>query len=476
LKIMIDCGVSTVSLSYMGLRRRVKFTRPWTIAEHYPKDLDIFLDSGSYTLNRPGASYSDDDARALASAYIEFVTENLDSVTMVSEFDATQLGQDWIQGMREDFWDDLPAEKFLPVWHEETGPEELERLCARYKRVGVLPTSTGSWADSGPTLNRLVSRYGVRLHGVSMTQMDAMREIRWDSVGSTSWLSPVKNGDFIVWTGHDLSRYPRSHRDSGRKRHRTWCEQNGFDPALLADDSTPAGKKEVLRLSLWSWQHFVADINRRRGSNYTPPAPGEALPEEPPAEVDIDTLDPRNLDLVPARPTERRRQLLPIIGYTPPAGTGEDSGPGSMTPNSRSLMACDTCFAKDKCPGFQAGASCLYEIPVVVRTVPERMSVWDTMIEMQTQRVLRMLMFEQFEGGYADSNASSEIDRLHRMLKTRADAEKQGFSLTISGTSNAEPGMLSRVFGDRAGAQMSALPAPQYSAEVMSEIIDVDAT
>jgi hypothetical protein len=481
--LLSEAGIETVSLSYMGLRRRIKHPLNWSIADHFSGQ-QVFLDSGAYTVNRSDDEYSEDELLEIASEYMEFVRLNLDSLVMASEFDAQILGQEWIGGTREDFWNDL-GDKFLPIWHSDLGTDELEALATRYPRVGVLQAGV---ADHTALLNRIVTRHGTRLHGVSMTQVDAMKGVRWDSVGSMSWLAPMTNGETIVWNGRELKRYPKKSKDSCRKRYRSWFTDSGFDADLIADDSTPEGKKELLRLSLWSYEKLVGQINLRssvattlfgNGGETVAANPGFSENEENPdpggSPVDTHAPESRSTELVPTSPRKREnRTLLPIIGVQSGGDEDDDSAP-QMRSSSRTLLACDNCFIKDKCPEFSAGSECAFDIPASIRTMPERIAIWDTLIEVQIKRTLQMAMIEQVEGGYADANTSSEIDRTNRMLKSRADAEKQGFTITQTVSANASAGMLSNIFGDKAGSQMAALPAPQTPEQIMEDagIIDI---
>ena len=480
-KLLAECGVKTVALSYVGLSRRVKFARPWAIEDHFPQDMQVFLDSGAYSINRKGEdAYTEEQIFDMAQKYMAFVTENIDRVSLVSEFDAISLGPDWVNGMREDFYDDLPDDKFLPIWHSDTGLEELERLVSRYARVGVLQVGDAD-QQLVTVLNAHSQRYGVKFHGVAMTKMEAMQEFRWDSVGSLSWLSPMMNGDTIIWTPQNkLIRYPKKYKDSSRSRHRSWLEKNGFDVAAIKEDDS----HEVLRLSLWSWEHFVDAINGKAvldpfGSVTKPTVDGDGqIPEEDGGPVDDSTPGSLNGELMTREPVNRETRLLPIMQsmvqtVRMPGDDGEEQQEiRTLEVSAKSLLACDNCFMKDKCPGYQPHHACAYEIPVEVHTMPQRAAVWDSMLAMQFQRVLRMQMVEQLEGGYVDQNLSAEIDRLARMLKARADTEKSGFSLHVEGSVQGDTGMLSRIFGKEAGTGMSALPAPERAQDIVeAEII-----
>jgi hypothetical protein len=459
--------VPDISLSFVGLARRN--TSNWHLAEHFPEQQNIFLDSGAYTFNRD-TNASRDDAVAMANRYMEFTANNADRLEMFSEFDAQILGQDYIQALREDFWDNL-GDKFMPIWHADSGMEELERLASTYKHVGILQTDIDG-RDIGPVLNNLVGTYGVLLHGVALTHMGLMRSIKWDSVGSTSWLSPSQYGDTFVWTGKELKRYPMKYKETARKRHRVLFDREGFDAEKIAADD----RTEVLKLSIWSWTQFINDINRHGVTTL----PDNVIPFN--GEIDntvVDTLTPdtRNDELV----TQRPLQTIPVMDvYYQTIQERDENGEETtsevpiISPRSGSLRMCNTCFLKGKCPGFQPNANCLYDIPIEVKTPQQLRALYDGLVAFQTQRVMFMQMAEQIEGGYADPNLSSEIDRLQRLIKQKQDAEREGFTMTMQVTDTTKTGAMSRFFGaDVAQKLNSQLPAASADAIIHdAEIID----
>lgn len=475
-KLLADNHVSNVSLSYMGLRRRTKFKRPFLLSEKFPDEQSIFLDSGAYTINRETSlSYGEDELVSIAAHYMSLVHQNIDRIGMVSEFDALPLGYDWISAMREDFWDDLPEDKFLPIWHPEFGLEELDKLARRYPRIGVPQTALGG-RNLVPLLNGYVQTMGTKLHGIAMTKPDEMAAVRWDSVASTSWISPSKFGDTIVWTGNQLKRYPKNMKEQARKRHRTLFTQHGFDAVKIeADDTT-----EVLRLSIWSWKQLAESLERHRPMNSVV-ATFTDMDEPQNTEIQqpvVDNLPEKvgnNLPTLQVR-EEAEMQPIPVLGFHTKTERYEDSEGNSQTREIRipyirsdSMRRCDTCFLASKCPAFRPGYNCAYNIPLEVRTKDQVRGLFDSLIEMQTQRIMFMRMAEDLEGGYADPNLSGEIDRLERLIARKHEMEQEGWSLKVEAKGNG-PGIMSKFFGAQAGEQARALPAP---APVDDNIIDV---
>lgn len=454
-----EAGVTDVYLSYIGLRRRVKFSKPWLIAEKLP-GMSVLLDSGAYTVNQEEEQDLDELAE-IATGYMAFVQANLEAVEAFTEFDALPLGLDWIRGVRDDFYDDLGS-KFVPVWHPSYGIDELERLAARYSRLAVSSTSTRD-RDLIPALNKLVDSRGTKLYGLGLTKPDTMRAVRWEGVGSTSWLSPMKFGETQVWTGRELKWYPVKYKEQARKRHRTLFTSNGFDAAKIAADDA----HEVTRVALWSWQKLVDDINRRKRVTQAP---------EPATEPDAEILDlpvthepdsGLNEELVAERPV-RERQTLPVVGLTETEGQIPE-----LHARSESLRKCDTCYLRERgCPGYQPGADCLYEIPVEVKTPDQVRALENTLIKIQTDRVMFMKMAEDLEGGFPDSNLSNEMDRLTKMIRNQREGNLAKFNLNISASQPIEGGGILSSLGWEKAAEAQQIEAPHPADELMKHIID----
>jgi hypothetical protein len=450
-------GHHTIAMSFVGLSRRTRFRKPWAVSDHFSPDTEVLLDSGAYTFNREGSTATEQEAVAMAVAYMSFVRHNASHLDGVTEFDALILGDAWIRGAREDFYDDL-GPLFIPVWHSLSGVAELEHLAGKYGRVGILQDDADE-EDHEAMLQQLAAA-GIRLHGMGMTRTRTMRQIAWDSVSSTSWLSPVQYGDLIIWDANKLHRYPRTRREHGLRAYQAKLEAEGFDTAAIA-----AGKQaELLRLSAWSWSQYVSWIN-------------DARPTAAPA-----AADPGAGAVVAVRPQPRERVILPLISTTVrPAGDGDgqagsdDNGEAVVTAAAAPLMQCSTCYIRRECPEFSDGASCKYEIPVQVESGNQLRAVLNTIIRIQAQRALVMTMMEQAKGGYADANTGAEIDRLARLVRLRSDAEKSSvtLSLTASGPAARQGGYLSSLFGKEAGDRATALPEPLPAAEILG-IVDAE--
>lgn len=479
--------VKHVALSFMGLRRRTKFVRPWVVSEKFPDSTQaVFLDSGAHTVNKDeeGDLFSISEIQEIANQYAKFALTNVDRLAFVSEFDALSMGRDWIEQQRQDVWSKIPRESFLPIWHADWGISYLEAMAKEYPRIGVTSTDFNG-RNLSPLLNSFVKQYGTKVHGINMSKLDQMSEVRWSSISTISWLSPAQFGDTIVWTGRELKRYPKKMKDQARKRHRTQFMHAGLDPTKIENDDP----KEVLRLSLWSWRQLEANIDRHtlpdnvvtlhtEASNSFGDSPSEANSGFASEEVGIE--GPEVAHEVPTTAVAVRRETtpLPVLSiatitqsYVDEDGVSQDRALPLISSRSESLRMCSSCFLAAKCPAYDPGSNCAYNIPLEVKTKDQLKALQDALIEMQGQRVLFMKMAEDLEGGYADPNLSGEMDRLQKMIKTKQEMEQEGFSLKIEAKQQGQVGMISRIFGRDAGEQMRALPSTLTATQV-DEIIE----
>jgi hypothetical protein len=317
-----------------------------------------------------------------------------------------------------------------------------------------------------------------------MTKPEQMAEISWTGVTSTSWLSPVKFRDIIVWTGNELKRYPKKNRDSGKRRHRTLFQRIGINPDLIeADDNN-----ELLRLSIWSWMQQVAKIN------------GTSVPDQVAANsaggplsdfaemggTEVDTRAPLVQNENPLGNAPRKRSKRPIPGMTVEEREVEEHGKKRtlklISAQPGAYMECTGCHLAGKCPEFDPGAECAFEIPAIGTSEEELEGALEFVAQTQLQRFSRAAMAERQDGGYVDANTSRELKLFMDVIKMIRDSRQESFSLTIkakqqSASTAAGAGVLSRIFGREPVEQQqrAELPAavPQKSAMEQMGISDV---
>lgn len=459
--------VQGMALTYMNLRQRIPKKAAWKLSDHVPETISTLVESGAYTANKDPGRMDRDGWLAYDQAYIEFVHANLDSIGLVTEFDSMILGPDYIHQMREDIWSKVP--QFMPVWHEQFGLPELERLATEYDHVSIPDSALRSGPRVAAKINTLTQRFGTKFHGAAVTKPDVLREVRFFSAHSTSWLSPIQYGDTIVWDGTRLRRYPKKYKDQARKRHRMLFSRAGFDAAKIADGDPT----EVARFTIWSWQQMEAQVGRRRGER-----PFEAVEEEggvtrPPEEEEDDFED--ELDAAVARhpatvrqaPVARPERIhLPVFGFeesvsrTPvvtPEGEPTEAVQLLARSRSQSLRRCDNCFVSGSCPAFEPGNECAFDLPLEVRSKEQLSALLTGIIEMQAQRVAFARFAEELEGGYPDPNVSGEMDRLFKLVESLKEIQDTSDGFEVHVKAKAGAGVLSRLFGSERAAPLTAL-------------------
>lgn len=441
--VLSEQGNLPISVSYFNLMKNEKKIPSYEGL--------ILLDSGSMSISKSDATF--DIVYESAAEYTSFVSSNISEVNLVAELDAQQLTLPVIKQMRSEFYNSLPEDKFMPVWHPSYGNEELEDLCSSYPLVGVTQEDIHGDMSNVPLFNQMIQRYGVRLHGAGITSKKLLEAVKWTSVSSTAWLSTTRYGELFVWTGRELKRYPTSYRDRAAKTHRTLFVDNGFDyEKIEASDAD-----ELLKLSAWSWQKYIEFIGGVTSHSANSNSNTNTLST---AEVDTQGISVRT-------PQPVNNRVTTVIPVAFQAVEREDLGDGDydfkpvLNIRSESMRVCDTCFLKDKCPGFEPNSTCLYNIPIEVKTKQQVKNLQNALVEIQSQRVLFMKMSEDLSGGYADPNLSSEIDRLQRMIKTVQDSDTSKFSMSVTMSEpEARPGFVERFLGSSASNKTQALESP----------------
>lgn len=471
-KILEEQGATNVGVSFWGLKRRLPKTKPYLFAEKIPEDMSIFLDSGGHSINK--GSLTNDEVEEYADLYKTFVLGNLDRVALVSELDATQMGRAWIEEQR-DWYEEHVGDKFMPVWHEGESLDDLQHLSRVYDHVGIPEAAVEAAGNLAGRVNGWAGQYGTAYHALACAKPDDLRAVRFSSAATTSWLSPMKYGETILWDGTKLHRYPTGMKDMARRRHKMLIQRAGFDHELIAEDDP----NELARLTVWSYLQLEESIQKRRpdlfdpfgkrqeaevvDNNVVPLRAGNA--EAGGEDVDNTALETRKSErAVVERPQANPREpgtrmTLPTVGLQEVDSDDPDKGV-VLRSARRSNRMCDTCYLSAQCPAFAPKSECAYELPLEIRTKEQLVSALQSVLEIQAQRVAFMQFAEDLNGGYADPNTSLEITRLFDLVERLKKIQDDSSFLRIEMRERPNGGgVLSQLFGPKA-QQLGELPAP----------------
>jgi hypothetical protein len=294
---------------------------------------------------------------------------------------------------------------------------------------------------------------------------------RFDTLLSSAWWSVQKYGETQVWDSNRLTRLNAQDKRTKRERYIGAIEALGCDSALVIVDDPV----ESSRLAIKSWLALEDHLVRGRAvkSNTLVTSPGgnghQAVVVQSPGQVANGGIQGRHV-------------TLPVIGSASTEVKATDENGNEViqqittiqvTPES--LRRCNTCVLAVSCPMHTPDAACSYAIPVMIQSKPQLVGVMRAVTEIQTQRVL-MGRFSEEVNGQPDPEVGKEMDRLFGMIAKWRDIEDNRdtvkMTLEAKGHEAAGMGVLSRLFGQRAGHNAVLLEEPIDSNSVIESMTD----
>lgn len=445
---------------------------------HFPipkrKELDLYsmFQGGSILLY---TSEGDEDT----DRYDSFIRDHSEALSVIigrPEYDGTWLG-----------------EKYVPLWNDEGDLERLAWLCQKYGRAAVSDKAINS--KNAQRINALAQRWGARLVGIT-SKPDVIERIQWDTVVVGSWTSALRYGETQVWDGHGLRRYPAQQKDSSRKRHRADIQRLGVDFDAVANDEVGA----VGLLAIRSWQQWETHtfggydpMNDDDEIEFDNDQSGQTV-AIPPVQVSPTSAVSQGASLtigVPNKRHESDRFLLPVMGVEQVTSVGSQTLDNEgesieidpetipvLRYNADPLRQCNSCYLSSRCPAFQEHMECAYKLPIEIRTKDQLQAALRALIEMQVGRVLFARFAEELEGQGLDPALSAEMDRVFALVEKFSNISDNRDMVRLQVEARGNAGVLSRIFGQRAGEVSKQLPGGGFDAistnSFYENIIDAD--
>jgi hypothetical protein len=145
--------------------------------------------------------------------------------------------------------------------------------------------------------------------------------------------------------------------------------------------------------------------------------------------------------------------------------------------NANPLRQCNHCYLASRCPQFEENSDCAFSLPIEIRTKDQLQSAMRALVEMQVGRVMFARFAEELEGQGLDSSLSGEIDRLFSLVERFKNINDNRDLVRFEVEARGSSGVLSRLFGAKAGEQARMLPnggLDQNGANAMyADIIDL---
>lgn len=383
--------------------------------------------------------------------------------------------------------------KFIPIWNDSDDLERLAFLCQRYGRVAISDKAVTN--KTATRIRSLAQRWSASLIGIT-SKADVIEDLPWDSVVVNSWTSAIRYGETQVFDGHGLRRYPAQHKESARKKHRSDIVRLGVDiDAVLEDDAQTLGILAIKSWLAWEAKTMAYDPSGEedererftdRGGDIvdmTPESHSPDIPRFDRPDIAISQVERRH---------DSERMLLPVLGIETVASLGPNSASEQgesidIDPEEVSVMRyrdsssrqCNSCYLAARCPAFKENADCAYKLPIEIRTKDQLQAMLRAMLEMQASRVMFARFAEELEGQGIDNTLSVEMERLFKMVEKFKDISDTREFVRMEIETRAGAGVLSRLFGARAGESARELPSSMhvFQQEIdtyAAEIIDPD--
>ena len=435
-----------VGVSFHRLVKRGLPKKGYLLENYFKDEYSIYVHPGL------PKDLSGVDLEEFAAMYEEFIANNIDRITLFTEIDVDD--QVFVEQQRQTCWSEVPPGKFLPIWNPITGIKSLNALAERYLDIGIPGDALESETQLA-VVTRTLSRSGTRFHILGSARPDNLRQVPCETASTMAWLSPMLNGETVVWDGVKINRYSKRMKDQARSRYRHIYTKAGIDVDLILEDD----EKEVCKLAVWSYQQFERKVN---GMEFEAIDPflyihSDGTAPDTSAEITTPDIDNKGVEVRKVLPrTPEEMANLPVFGYEVKTEVDEDGfikDVPIIQSRSVPLRQCDTCFVASNCPAFKPQTMCAFNLPVEVKTKEQLKALINSIIEMQGQRVAFMRFAEEMQGGgYADPNLSQEIDRLFKLIKTTKDLDDSREFIRMTVERQGSAGVLSSIFGDRAQA------------------------
>jgi len=460
-KILLE-HTDTIAVSWWGIRARIPKTKPYDLRSRLGDSAFVIVGAGN-PQDRDPASL--DIATGALHGLVEANVQEMDFAIEVDAYAEYDRILDW----REEFWDHLPSGKFCPVWKPGYGLDELKRLCVTYHRVAV--TAAGLHDPRAAAFLRTVR--DVHLHGLGIADMEALSAFPLESVSNSAWTNPMRHGEIIYWDGQQIRRHSKDEHEEGIRRARQFAHKVGLEPSAVD------AKDGIAALAVRAYSALAQD-SENAVVGIAPLKSEDDLSQLDLSELVMGEEMPLNLiDLdkpVSRKPKPRAKSILPILSVTQEEVPDEEHGGTKnvdrISPSGRQLLACDNCALSDKCPEFDPGSECAFDIPIQLRSRDDVSRFLSALLEIQGQRVMFGRFIEQLEGGYPDPNISSEMDRFFKVMQIAKDIEDNRDYLKINVETRANAGVLSRLFGSKVGEQARELDEPIDTSALTTKVDD----
>lgn len=221
-----------------------------------------FLDSGAFSFREQMKDEGlttremEHELQQYLKEYYNFLKEYGHRFFVVAELD---VGNMYEKTKNREKLLELGLDNLLPVIHRRDTRAYIEFLCKKYPYValGSVPGfSTNELFRYVGSRLRIAAKYGTRIHGFAITDIEVMKKFPFFSCDSTTWLSGAKYGMSFWYDGHKLRSY-----DKFGKFHRMRWKRIVQEAGVNWDDFIGDKAEAVNQFSLKQWIKFEKSMN-----------------------------------------------------------------------------------------------------------------------------------------------------------------------------------------------------------------------
>ena len=177
--------------------------------EEYKKCKMFLLDSGAFTF-MSGTKEAVDWDRDVEK-YAEFINKH--GIQYFFELDIDVLvGLKEVERLRHKL-ETLTGRKCIPVWHKSRGIEYWKQMCNEYDFVAIGGIVTREikqkeYKNFKPLI-AIARKHNCKVHGLGFTATSLLKEYKFYSIDSTSWLKASRFGRIDYFDGQKMKTYPK---------------------------------------------------------------------------------------------------------------------------------------------------------------------------------------------------------------------------------------------------------------------------
>ena len=222
----------------------------------------VFLDSGAFSFREQMAAEGltakdmEHELQQYLKEYYAYLKDHGHRYFVVAELD---VGDMYAKTKNREKLLELGLTNLLPVIHRRDTRAYIEFLCKRYPYIAFGSTpgfSRNQMYRYVAARLRIAAKYGTRIHGLAMTDIELVKKYPFFSADSTTWLSGAKHGMSFWYDGHKLRSY-----DKFGKFHRMRWKNIVKEAGVNWDDFIHDKAEAVNQFSLTQWIKFAKALN-----------------------------------------------------------------------------------------------------------------------------------------------------------------------------------------------------------------------